>query len=92
MEVTAFINLPVYTIWGKYIGEVRDVLIDVDEKRIDKLILTETNREIIEDGKDVAIPYRWVSAVGDIVLLSYFPEKVATRREEEEEEEEGGKK
>ncbi len=90
MEITALINLPVYTTRGKYIGEVRDVLIDINEKRIDKLILTETNKEIVEEGKDVAIPYRWVFAVGDIVLLSYFPEKVATKVEEEEEE--GGKK
>ena len=73
MEVTNFINLPVYTNRGIYIGEVRDVLINVDEKRIDKLILTNTNKEIVENGVDVAVPYRWVSAVGDIVILCYFP-------------------
>jgi len=91
MEVTGFINLPVYTNRGKYVGEVRDVLIDIEERKIDKLILTETNKEFVEGGVDVAVPYRWVSAVGDIIILSYFPERVEMQVEEEEEEE-GGKK
>ncbi|MCD6480704.1 MAG: PRC-barrel domain-containing protein [Thermoplasmata archaeon] len=88
MEVTDFINLPVYTNRGIYVGEVRDVIIDVDERRVDKLVLTNTRKEMVEQGMDVAVPYRWVSAVGDIIILSYFPEKVEIPREEEEEEEE----
>ena len=86
MEVTSFINLPVYTNKGKYVGEIRNVLLDIDEKRIDKLIIRDTNKEIVENGMDVGVPYRWVSAVGDIVILSYFPEKVEMQKEEEEEE------
>ena len=88
MEVTDFINLPVYTNRGIYVGEVRDVIINVDERRVDKLVLTNTRKEMVEQGMDVAVPYRWVSAVGDIIILSYFPEKVEIPREEEEEEEE----
>ncbi len=88
MEVTDFMNLPVYTNRGVYVGEVRDVIIDVDERRVDKLVLTNTRKEMVEEGMDVAVPYRWVSAVGDIIILSYFPERVEIPREEEEEEEE----
>ncbi|MCD6512767.1 MAG: PRC-barrel domain-containing protein [Thermoplasmata archaeon] len=88
MEVTSFVNLPVYTNRGKYVGEVRNVLIDIDEKRVDKLILTSTNKELVENGMDVGVPYRWVSAVGDIIILSYFPEHVEMPREEKEVEEE----
>jgi len=36
---------------------------------------------------DVGVPYRWVSAAGDIIILSYFPEMVCSEEEEEEEEE-----
>jgi len=85
MEVTSFINLPVYTNRGKYVGDVRNVLLDIDEKRVDKLIITNTNKELIEGGADIGIPYRWVSAVGDIIILSYFPEYVEIPKEEEEE-------
>ena len=87
MEVTSFINLPVYTSKGKYVGEVRNVLLDIDEKRVDKLIVTGTNKELVENGMDVGVPYRWVSAVGDIIILSYFPEHVEMPKEEEEGEE-----
>jgi len=88
MNVTDFINLPVYTNGGIYVGEVRNVLIDIDERCVAKLILTETNKNIVEGGMDVAVPYRWVMAVGDIIILSYFPERVEMPIEEEE----GGKK
>ncbi len=91
MEVTSFINLPVYTSRGKYVGEVKNVLLDIDEKKIDKLIITSTNKEMVENGMDVGVPYRWVSAVGDIIILGYFPEKVEMPREESEEEEEKNK-
>jgi len=88
MNVTDFINLPVYTNRGIYVGEVRNVLVDIDERCVAKLILTETNKNIVENGMDIAVPYRWVAAVGDIIILSYFPERVEMPREEEEEEEE----
>jgi len=88
MEVTDFINLPVYTNKGIYVGETRNVLIDIDEKRVAKLIIGDTNKELVEGGANVAVPYRWVSAVGDIIILNYFPEKVVMPSETEEEEEE----
>ena len=99
MKATDFINLPVYMSKGIYVGEVKNVLIDIEEKCASKLILTDTNNNIVEKGMDVAVPYRWVTAVGDIIILSNFPEKVMPPVESEEqeesepeEEETGGKK
>ena len=69
MKVTDFMNLPVYINKGIYVGEVRDIQIDIEEKCIAKLILTDTNKNVIEDGMDVAVPYRWVSAGGDIIIV-----------------------
>jgi sporulation protein YlmC with PRC-barrel domain len=89
MKVTDFMNLPVYINKGIYVGEVRDIQIDIEEKCIAKLILTDTNKNVIEDGMDVAIPYRWVSAVGDIIILSNFPKKVEIPQDRGEEEQEG---
>jgi sporulation protein YlmC with PRC-barrel domain len=50
--------------------------------------VTNTNPSLVEGTVDVAVPYRWVNAVGDIVILSYFPERVTTRKKEEKSEEE----
>jgi len=82
-EVTSFLKLPVYTRGGKYVGHVRNVFFDMDEKRVSSLLLTNTNPAIVEGTVDVAVPYRWVNSVGDIVILSHFPERVTTKKKEE---------
>jgi sporulation protein YlmC with PRC-barrel domain len=88
MEVTDFINVPVYTNRGIYVGEVRNVMLDIERRSVAKLILTDTNKNMVENGANVAVPYRWVSAVGDIMILNYFPEQVVMSSEPPEEEEE----
>lgn len=82
-EVTSFLKLPVYTRQGKYVGHVRNVFLDMDEKCVSSLLVTNTNPTIVEGTVDVSVPYRWVNSVGDIVILSYFPDKVTTKKKEE---------
>lgn len=86
-EVTSFLKLPVYTREGTYVGHVRNVFIDMDEKRVSSLLVTNTNPVLVEGTVDVAVPYRWVNAVGDIIILSHFPERVTTKKKEEKTEE-----
>jgi len=86
-EVTSFLKLPVYTRGGVYVGHVNNVFIDMDEKRVSSLLVSNTNPTLVEGTVDVAVPYRWVTSVGDIVILSYFPERVTTKKKEEEPEE-----
>lgn len=86
-EVTTFLKLPVYTRQGIYVGHVSNVFIDMDEKRVSSLLVTNTNPTLVEGTADVAVPYRWVNSIGDIVILSYFPERVTTRKKKEETEE-----
>ena len=83
-EVTSFLKLPVYTRNGTYIGHVRNIFVDLDEKCVSSLLLTNTNPSIVEGTVDVAVPYRWVNAVGDIVILSHFPDKVVITKKKEE--------
>lgn len=84
-EVTSFLKLPVYTREGTYVGHVKNVFLDIDEKRVSSLLVTNTNPSLVEGSIDVSVPYRWVNAVGDIVILSNFPDKVTTRKEKESE-------
>jgi sporulation protein YlmC with PRC-barrel domain len=65
------------------VGHVRNVFLDMDEKRVSSLLVTNTNPAIVEGTVDVAVPYRWVNSVSDIVILSYFPDKVTTKKKEE---------
>ena len=83
-EITSFMKLPVYTRTGLYVGHVKNVFIDIDQKEVSSLLLTSTNPSIVERSMDVAVPYRWVNAVGDIVILSHFPERVTLEKKKEE--------
>jgi len=85
-EVTTFLKLPVYTREGTYVGHVRSVFLDMDEKRVSSLLVTNTNPSLVEGTVDVAVPYRWVNSVGDIIILSNFPGKVTIKKKETKEE------
>jgi sporulation protein YlmC with PRC-barrel domain len=84
-ELTSFLKLPVYTREGIYVGHVRNIFIDMDDKKVSSLLVTNTNPTLVENTVDVSGPYRWVNSVGDIVVLSYFPDKVTTTKKEKEE-------
>jgi sporulation protein YlmC with PRC-barrel domain len=75
----------VYNSNGIYVGTVSNVIIDLPNRRVGSLLLSRTNSALVEGSRDVAVPYRWVSATGDIVLLASFPEHVAFQEIEEEE-------
>ena len=87
-EVTSFLKLPVYTRDGRYVGNIRNIFFDMDEKKINSLLVTNTNPTMVEGTVDVAFPYRWVNSVVDIVILSYFPDRVTTKKKEEKKQEE----
>lgn len=82
--ITRFLNLPVYTGKGKYVGQVGNVIIDLETQSAASLLITGTNPNIVDGGRNVAVPYRWVQAAGDIVILSNFPDRVEVAPEPEE--------
>lgn len=83
--VTRFLNVPVYTGRGKYVGSVGNVILDLNTRTAASLLITGTNPSIVDGGRDVAVPYRWVSAVGDIIILSNFPDRVEIAADEDPE-------
>lgn len=86
-EVTSFINLPVYTNGGRYVGVVQNVILDLPNRRVGSLLLTRTSPKLVEGGYNVAVPYRWVASIGDIVILSHFPDKVVASGKGKDQEE-----
>ena len=73
-EITSLVGREVYSNNGVFVGEVEDLRLDMDSERVTGLALGEINRDIFESRVDgsqgVLIPYRWVRAVGDIVLVN----------------------
>lgn len=79
-EASELIGLQVYTQKGIYLGSVNNLVIDLEESKVEGLFINETNPLLVENSKAVNVPYRWISSVGDIILLKHFPKKVALKR------------
>lgn len=79
-EASELIGLQVYTSQGVYLGSVGNLVVDVDENKVQGLFITNTNPLLVEGSKSVNVPYRWISAIGDVVILKYFPKRVAVKR------------
>lgn len=86
-EISKFANLEVYTNQALRLGRVENLVLNVKDSKIEGLFVSSTNPDIVEGGVNVNIPYRWVQSVGDIIILRYFPGKVALKKEEEKKEE-----
>ena len=74
-KITTLVGREVYSNEGVFVGEVADVRLDLTERRaVTGLALTQLNDELFADlvagEKGVILPYRWVRAVGDIVLIN----------------------
>jgi sporulation protein YlmC with PRC-barrel domain len=79
-EASELIGLQVYTPTGVFLGNVNNLVIDLEGKKIDGLFIGESNPLLVEDSKAVNVPYRWIQAIGDVIILRYFPKRVTTRR------------
>ena len=72
-NVSRMAGMDVYLPTGQKLGGVYDVVIDTDGIRCTHLFVRETDHELVEGGINLAIPWRWVRGVHDIVLLRWFP-------------------
>lgn len=85
-ELTTYLGRPVYNHKGLYVGNVANVIVDLPTRKVGSLLITRTNPALVDGGRDVAVPYRWVAALGDILLLNTFPEHVTVVEAAPEEE------
>ena len=80
VEMTELLGRQIYTPDGRLLGEVDNVVVDVDASKIDGIYVEESSPMLVEDSRPVSVPYRWVSAVNDVVLLKYFPKRVSVKK------------
>jgi sporulation protein YlmC with PRC-barrel domain len=74
-QITELFGLQIYTDKGMFVGEVDDVVIDVDQKKIEAIVVGKVNEDLFElkNFKGLKIPYRIISAIDDIVLIRHLP-------------------
>lgn len=72
-EITSLLDQDVYTQKGVFVGRVDDAVLDPEKCTVSGLALGDVNKEIFDiKSKGVVIPYRWVIAVGDIVIIRHL--------------------
>ncbi len=81
-DVTNLIGLEIFSDRGYRLGSVNDVIVDFDAQTIYGLYVERTNDGLVEDGVSVLVPYRWVRAVGDVIILKRFPTFVSVSASE----------
>ena len=85
-DITSLFDLNVYTDKGKYVGKVADVQLEANERKISGLALGNINRDMFDvETKGVIIPYRWVLAASDIVIIRQPNVNLGEKSEEVEE-------
>lgn len=77
-EISDFIGMEVYTDKGIALGNIDDLIIETDTQKIDGLYIGNPNPLLVEHSRAVSVPYRWIHAVGDVIILKYFPKFVTT--------------
>jgi sporulation protein YlmC with PRC-barrel domain len=74
-QITDVLGLSVYTDRAVFVGDVDDVVIDLDRKTIKALALGNLNMDImdIKGYKGLQIPFRMIRSVGDVILVRHMP-------------------
>ena len=85
-DITSLFDLNVYTDKGKYVGKVQDVQLEANERKISGLALGNINKDLFDvETKGVIIPYRWVLAASDIIIIRQPNVSLGEKGEEAEE-------
>lgn len=83
-EITSVMGLEVYTERGVFVGKVEDAVLDPEKRVVSGLALGGVNREIFEyKGRGVIIPFKWITAVGDIVLMRHIKRHRSAQEKQE---------
>lgn len=88
-EISTLVGRQVYSISGTYVGEVEDVRIDLDAETATALAITDSNPAVFgstsTDAQGVMLPYRWIRAVDDIILVNDIVDRLEDRTDSESE-------
>ncbi|MCX6694122.1 MAG: PRC-barrel domain-containing protein [Methanomicrobiales archaeon] len=74
-QITDLFELKIYTEKSIFVGEVEDVIIDVEGKKIESLVVGKLNPELVDikNYKGLKIPFRIIRSIGDIAIIRHLP-------------------
>ena len=66
-------GLQVYLPNGRLLGVVHDAVVEHASLSCTHLFVKDTPNDLVEGSIHVAVPWRWVRSIGDVVILRWFP-------------------
>ncbi len=74
-QITDLFELKIFTEKGIFVGEVEDVIIDVDGKKVESIVVGKLNPDLVDikNYRGLKIPYRIIRSIGDIVIIRHLP-------------------
>ncbi|NTU99701.1 MAG: photosystem reaction center subunit H [Methanoregulaceae archaeon] len=74
-QITDMFELKVYTEKSVFVGEVEDVLIDVESKKMESVVVGKLNQQLVDikNYKGLKIPFRIIRSIGDIIIIRHLP-------------------
>ena len=74
-QITELFDLKVYTEKSVFVGEVEDILIDIDSKKMESIVVGKLNQQLVDikNYKGLKVPFRIIRSIGDIILIRHLP-------------------
>ena len=66
-------GLQVYLPNGRLLGVVHDAVVEHASLSCTHLFVKDTPDDLVEGSINVAVPWRWIRSIGDVVILRWFP-------------------
>jgi len=85
VEISSLLGLEVYNQKGQYVGKVDDFVLDPERGVVSGLAVGDVNRDLFQKkgkGKGMVVPYQWVAAIGDIILIRLMTRDAETQRKD----------
>ena len=67
-------GMPVILPDGRFLGNVHDTVVDAETWTCTHLFVADPPEHLVTDRIHVAIPWRWIAGVADVILLRWFPQ------------------
>ena len=73
VDIASLLDQDVYSQKGVFVGRVEDAVLDPENGLVSGLAVRDVNRELFNQrgGKGIIIPFRWVVAVADIIIIRH---------------------
>ncbi|MDD1705539.1 MAG: PRC-barrel domain-containing protein [Methanoregulaceae archaeon] len=73
-QITELFDLKVYTEKSVFVGEVEDILIDIESKKMESIVVGKLNQQLVDikNYKGLKVPFRIIRSIGDIILIRHL--------------------